>query len=518
MTAETSREERILLLAPTGRDAELAAVVLGAAGLQSEVCRQIAELCREISLGAGAAFIAEEVLSPAALTQIASTVQLQEPWSDLPVVIFGSRGSARASEGAMLSLADALGNVTVIDRPFRRSTLVAIGRAALRARRRQYAARGLLEQLRDSVRQRDEFLAILGHELRNPLAAIDLSFHLADRGGDAVRHLAVARRQTRKLSRLVDDLLDVSRVTTGKITLRPEILDLRSLGARCVEALSGAAEASGIGLTFIPCDAPVPVRGDVTRLDQVISNLVTNALKYTPRGGRVRVTLERDGGVAVLRVEDDGVGLVAGDRERIFEPFVQAAASLDRSRGGMGLGLALVRKLVEMHEGSVTAMSDGPGHGSVFVVRLPMTDATPSLPARPPSSNGGCRRVLVIDDNDDVRDALAAALTSHGHDVRAAPDGPAGLTLASECEPEFVLIDIGLPGMDGFEVGRRLRERHGDAPFLVAITGYGRTEDRESSRAAGFDLHLTKPVNLEQLRSIVGGGREANAYRAFTEG
>lgn len=505
MTEQTSSEARILLLAPTGRDAELAAAVLEAAGLKAQICRTVADLCGEIARGAGAVFIAQEALSARALADISSAVERQAPWSDLPIVIFGGREPPRGGEAATLSLADALGNVTLIDRPIRRSTLVAMGRAALRARTRQYAARGLLEQLRDSVRQRDEFLALLGHELRNPLGAIDLSLHLVNAGRDAARHLAVARRQTRKLARLVDDLLDVSRVTTGKIVLRPEIIDLGRLATRCVDALAGTAEASGVALSCACGDARVRVTGDVTRLDQVISNLVSNAIKYTPAGGRVRVSVERDGEAAAVRVEDDGIGLAPADTERIFEPFVQASSSLDRSRGGMGLGLALVRKLVEMHDGTVFARSEGLGRGTTFTVHLPLTTATLAADSPRPTSSGRRRRVLVIDDNDDLREALATALASHGHEVHAAADGPAGLTLASETDPEFVLVDIGLPGMDGFEVARRLRERHGSGPFLVAITGYGRAEDRESSRSAGFDLHLTKPIDLDHLQSIVAG-------------
>ncbi|HET7754067.1 MAG TPA: hybrid sensor histidine kinase/response regulator, partial [Anaeromyxobacteraceae bacterium] len=478
---------------------------LAAAGLEAQICRTVPDLCGEIARGAGAAFIAQEALSATALAAIAGAVERQEPWSDLPIVIFGGCESPRGGEAATLSLADALGNVTLIDRPIRRSTLVAMGRAALRARTRQYAARGLLEQLRDSVRQRDEFLALLGHELRNPLGAIDLSLHLVNAGRDPARHLAVARRQTRKLSRLVDDLLDVSRVTTGKIVLRPESVDLGRLATRCVDALAGTADASGVALTCACGDARVRVTGDVTRLDQVISNLVSNAIKYTPAGGRVHVTVERNGDVAALRVDDNGIGLAPADRERIFEPFVQASSSLDRSRGGMGLGLALVRKLVEMHHGTVAARSEGLGRGTTFTVHLPITSEAVSAVTPPRTSRGESRRVLVIDDNDDLREALAAALATHGHQVHAAADGPTGLTLASEIDPEFVLVDIGLPGIDGFEVARRLRERHGPGPFLVAITGYGTAEDRERSRSAGFDLHLTKPVDLDHLQSIVAG-------------
>jgi signal transduction histidine kinase/CheY-like chemotaxis protein len=496
--------ERLLVLAPTGRDALLATDVLRRAGLTAEPCASVADLCAEIERGAGAVLLTEEVLTAPGLRTLAGVIAAQEPWSDLPVVVFSSAAPHDAA-GAADPL-EALGNVTLVDRPLRRRTLVSVARAALRARRRQYAARGILAEVREAVRQRDAFLALLGHELRNPLAAIELAGQLLDRGARPERQLAVVRRQTRQLARIVEDLLDVSRVTSGKVTLRRGVVDLRAVAERCVE-LQAAGEGGGVDVACDGAGDPAFVYADEARLEQVIANLVSNAVKYTPPGGRVRVSVAREGGDAVLRVADDGVGLAEEDLARIFQPFVQVESSLDRARGGMGLGLTLVRALVGMHGGAVEARSAGRGRGSEFVVRLAAVAApADAAPAAGPTPRGVCRDLLVVDDNDDVREAFVAALEHAGHRVRAAADAFSALALAREQPPQVAFLDIGLPGMDGYELARRLRAEHGARTVLVAVSGYGQPEDRDRSREAGFDLHLTKPVELERVDALLCGG------------
>lgn len=501
MRTAQARSERLLVLAPTGRDAELVRQVFAAAGLVAERCSAVEELCARARDGAGALLVAEEALTHAAMRAIAELVRAQEPWSDLPVLVFSSRVDAYTAVGDPLR---ALGNVTVVERPLSRGALLSMARSALRARRRQYAAREVLEQVRVAVRQRDDFMALLGHELRNPLGAIDMAGELLERGNDPARPLAVIRRQTRQLSRIVDDLLDVSRVTAGKVVLRTGPVDLVLLGHRVVEGQSLAiAGRAGVELSFVAETPDLFTTGDEARLDQVLSNLVSNAVKYTPRGGHVRVTARREGEAAVLAVADDGIGISGEDLARIFEPFVQVSSALDRARGGMGLGLTLVRGLVELHGGTVHVHSDGIGRGSVFTVQLRAT-------ARPAVENGSAERheggaydVIVVEDQEDVRQTFLSALEQAGHRVRGAADGSEALALARERAPDVAFIDIGLPGMDGYEVAAALRGEVANETLLVAVTGYGLPEDRDRAIAAGFDLHLTKPVSLRRVELLL---------------
>jgi signal transduction histidine kinase/CheY-like chemotaxis protein len=405
------------------------------------------------------------------------------------------------------------GNVSFIDRPVQRRTLVAAVRSALRGRQRQYDARG-------AISAREQFLAMLGHELRNPLAAILFSTDLLGRrfGHDAgvVKPLAAIDRQTRHLSRLVDDLLDVGRVTSGKITLKREQLDLVALCARSVEAHQMMAETHGVSLVFTSGMKPIVVDGDIVRLEQVATNLLTNAIKYTPRGGQVQAWVLREGDHALLRVEDTGVGIPREHLSSIFELFAQAPTTLDRSRGGMGLGLTLVRALVELQGGTVTAHSAGPDQGSRFEVRLPCVEAGAAVEAPAPElgqviENERHRRppglrIVVIDDNVDVREALIELLALKGHSVEEAADGPQGLTRIMSTRPDAALIDIGLPGFDGYELARRARRKFGDSLLLIAMTGYGQAEDNRRAFEAGFDGHITKPVSIDEVESALRRG------------
>jgi len=374
----------------------------------------------------------------------------------------------------------------------------------------------LFRELEAANRGKDEFLAMLGHELRNPLGTIASAVDALDRvaADPAARQLSgLIGRQARVLGRLVDDLLDVARVASGKLVIERRPVDLRDVAARCLDALrqAGRTRAHEVSLD----GAPAPVAGDGLRLEQVVANLVDNALKYTPPGGRVTVSTGRDGGDAVLRVADTGPGLPPELLPRVFDLFTQGPQGLDRSRGGLGLGLALVKRLVELHGGSVSAASAGPGAGAEFVVRLParageaLPAPAPSSPlARPTSARApeARRRVLVVEDNADAREALRVSLTLAGHEVAEAADGPAGLEQLAACRPDVALIDVGLPGLDGYEVARRARQRDETRDvFLVALTGYGQAEDRRRALDAGFDRHLTKPVDPAVLREVMQG-------------
>jgi len=501
--------ERIVVLAPTARDAPLTVAILSRASLASVIARDAADLCRTLEEGAAAALVAEEVFLRGGGAPLREWLARQPPWSDLPVIVFTAAGAAAEARSLAIETLAEFGNVTLLDRPVRLVTLLTAVRAALRVRQRQYRMKELLEQLAGSVRTRDQFLAMLGHELRNPLAAIHTATELLVRAPSAPeRPAGVIARQTRKLARLVDDLLEVSRVESGKIALHRSVIDLRGAVERSIEAMGGRAERAGVHVHFALPEDPIPVDGDPERLEQVVGNLVANAVKYTPAGGSVDVSVERIAAAALLRVRDTGVGIAPDMLECIFEPFTQVMTSLDRSEGGLGLGLALVRGLVTLHGGRVHARSDGPGRGAELLVELPVAasplaaaaaTAGPTETHEPPAR----RHVLVVEDNADNRDTLVMLLESFGHDVVTASDGPSGVRTGLAAHPEVAIVDIGLPGFDGYEVGRRLREALGRSVTLVALTGYGQAEDRARAQAAGFDVHLTKPADVATVAAVV---------------
>ncbi len=367
------------------------------------------------------------------------------------------------------------------------------------------ARRRAEEALRDADRRKDEFLAVLAHELRNPLAPILNSAHLLRLTGAVSpaqsRPLEVVERQVRHMSRLLDDLLDVSRISRGKVLLRREPMDLASVVRATTDDLRSLLEQHQLTLVLRVEAEPVPVLGDATRLAQVLGNLLQNARKFTNTGGHVTVTLRRDADAAVLTVADDGIGMDAEILGRLFEPFSQADRTLDRSGGGLGLGLALVRGLVALHDGTVTAASEGPGHGSTFTVRLPLAPELPAaLPVHGTARPARRRRVLVVEDNADVAESLSLVLESFGHEVTVARNGPEAVDAARAQPPEIVLCDIGLPGgMDGYAVARALRAQQVQRMHLVAVSGYGQAEDKARAAAAGFDRHLTKPLDPLRL-------------------
>jgi signal transduction histidine kinase/ActR/RegA family two-component response regulator len=360
-----------------------------------------------------------------------------------------------------------------------------------------------LTRVQRESRSKDEFLAMLAHELRNPLGAIGGAAQilgLADlREPRAIRAREVIQRQVQHMARLVDDLLDVGRVVTGKIVLNPQPVDMAESVRGCVSALTSTEHAEGRVEIVVE---PVWVNADVVRLEQIVSNLVSNALKFTPPDREVRVSVGKEGGSAVLRVTDQGIGIGPDLLPHIFDLFVQADVTRDRTRGGLGIGLTLVRRLVELHGGAIDAASLGPGQGATFTVRLPAIRARATapeqerVPVRRPA-----RRVLLVDDLADVREMYALVLQAEGHDVHQATDGPSALAAFDRVVPDVVIIDIGLPIMDGYEVARRLRaQAAGRELTLIAMTGYGFPEDRVRSSEAGFDGHLVKPAAPEDLR------------------
>jgi signal transduction histidine kinase/ActR/RegA family two-component response regulator len=506
MTERTPDSLVAAVLAPLGRDAALATSCLNDAGIEALAVGDFATLHERIQAGVGAVLVTEDVLTIERVQTLAVLMRAQPPWSDLPIIIFSS--AVRGLPSRLAAHLQDLGNVSFVDRPVQRRTLIAAVRSALRARQRQYEARRAIEA-------REQFLAMLGHELRNPLAAIRLATDLFGRREKSqestAKYTTSVERQTNHLRRLVDDMLDVARVTSGKVSLRRERVELSSLVRRSVETHRSMAEAHGLSLSFSNGGVDAVVDGDVVRLDQVVTNLITNAVKYTPAGGQVEVRLDLQGGEALLTVRDTGIGIPQEHLRSIFDMFAQVPTSIDRSSGGLGLGLTLVRSLVELQGGSVSANSEGKGRGSVFTVRLPL--ASPALVSVPDAPRGSARsqpapdRIVVVDDNDEVREMLVEVLELDGYTVQQAATGPEGLTCILSARPNAAIIDIGLPGLDGYEVARRARAVLGDSLVLVAMSGYGQAEDRARAVQAGFDTHITKPASLDEIQAALSPAR-----------
>jgi signal transduction histidine kinase/CheY-like chemotaxis protein len=390
-------------------------------------------------------------------------------------------------------------------------SILVFGHLTRRARRhaeeRLREAEAAKESLKESDRRKDEFLAMLGHELRNPLSPIHNALQVLNLVGgpdpSAVEARAIVERQVGHMSRLLDDLLDVSRIAHGKIRLKKEPCDLARIVRDTAEDYRSTLAESHLELRLDTPDLPLWVEGDPARLAQVVGNLLHNARKFSQPGGVVRVAVDRsDDGTYCLSVADTGIGIESSMLPRLFAPFVQADNRLDRSRGGLGVGLALVRGIVDLHGGQVSAESPGPGLGSRFTIRLPeaaMERPAAAPPAHPPAPDRSIR-VLVIEDHADTANSLRMLLELSGHEAEAARTGAAGLEAARRFRPQVVFCDIGLPGMDGYEVARRLRQddRLSDV-YLVALTGYGQDRDRLQAQEAGFDLHMTKPIQFSAL-------------------
>ena len=498
-------ERRLLILAPVGKDASLIEGMLRKEGIASARCADLQSLARELERGSAAILVAEEALPREG--QLAEIIGRQPAWSDLPVLILTRAG---ANSAVVARAVETLGNVTLLERPVRTTALASAVRSALRARQRQYQTRTYLHERDEANRRKDEFLATLAHELRNPLAPIRNAVNLlqlsgAERPSGEVWEMM--DRQVAHMVRLVDDLMEVSRITRGKIELRKRALDLADVVSAAVETARPLVEAAGHRLNVALPPEPLVVEADPVRLAQVFSNLLNNAVRYTDAGGRIDITAWREAGTAMISVSDTGIGIAAEALPRVFDMFVQGDARDSRAQTGLGIGLTLVRSLVAMHGGSVTALSAGEGRGSEFVVRLPLAGQQPAR-AQPGAGGAlkiaGLPRVMVVDDNRDAANTLAALLQVLGAEVQVAHDGRTALDMLAAFRPAAVFLDLGMPGMDGYETARHIRA-HAESrnTTIVALTGWGQERDRRQSEAAGFDQHLVKPADLQALRAVL---------------
>jgi signal transduction histidine kinase/CheY-like chemotaxis protein len=506
-------ERRVLILAPSRRDGEVTGELLAGAGLTYYICRAAPELAEQIAAGAGAVVLTDAALRAPHIEHLRAALGRQQDWSDLPIVLLCRIG---AHSAIMSQVIASLTNVTLLDRPSSARILLSAVQAAVRGRLRQYQLREQLAALRSAQdalrarerqlhladRRKDEFLAMLAHELRNPLAPIRNAGELlarippTDVGTQATA--AIVKRQVAHLSRLVDDLLDVSRITQGRIELHRESVDLTGVVAQAMESVDPLFREHEQRVFVTSSYGPLWVNGDSARLVQCVTNILTNAAKYTDRGGQIHVEVRAQDAEAVIVVADNGVGIAPELLPQIFDLFVQSDRSLDRSQGGLGIGLSVVQRLIHMHGGTVSARSDGPGRGATFEMRLPRVAAPAQEEESAPARGIATRRILIVDDNTDAADSLAMILNMDGHEAEPVYDARAALERVGSFAPEVILLDIGLPGMDGYEVARRLRAG-GSRAQLVALTGYGRLEDIERAKAAGFDAHLVKPIDVQLL-------------------
>ena len=507
-TRARSLERRLLIVAPVGKDAALVKTMLRRHGVDCLPCTGVEALVEELERGAAAILISEEVLAQRD-GRLAQFIARQPPWSDLPVLLLTHKG---ADSTAVTCALENLGNVTLIERPVRVGALVSSVHSALRARERQYQARAYLEEREEADRRKDQFLATLAHELRNPLAPIRNALYLlrlspGGHDGATASVTEMMGRQVDHLVRLVDDLMEVSRITRGKIELRKEVTNLATVIGSAAETSRPLIDSAGHKLAVALPAEPLMLDADPVRLAQVFSNLLHNAAKYTDPGGRIDIVVRREGPHAVISIRDTGIGIPAEALCRIFDMFVQADARDSRAQSGLGIGLTLARSLVELHGGSISAGSEGCGHGSEFVVRLPLLDgrhaSESSSDAALPDIDGA-PRILVVDDNQDAANTLGALLRVLGADVRIAHDGRAALDAFAAFRPAVTFLDLGMPGMDGYEVAHRIRARGGaNGAILVALTGRGQEKDRHCTAAAGFDHHLIKPARIDALQAVL---------------
>jgi PAS domain S-box-containing protein len=636
----TKPEYRVLMLTPNLRDATLTRSLLGEAGVEIAICREVDSLRREIEAGVGCLIVAEEGITAPAQRALAEIIEAQPPWSDLPLLVLTRLGANSETVNAANA---SLGNVTLLERPVRIAALVSAVRVALRARARQYELRSRLEAqallativsssddaiiskdldgiitswnqgaqrlygytpqeaigrpitmlmppdrhhemhdilvrirrgervehyeterlckdgtvvqvslsvsplvaadgrivgaskiarditdrkraedaLREASRRKDEFLATLAHELRNPLAPIRNSLHLLELGSHSNPGVEYVRemmeRQVSHMVRMVDDLMEVSRITRGKIDLRRERIELDSVIRSAIETSQPLFEAGGHRLDVVLPSDPLVLDADPVRLAQVFANLLNNAAKYTEHPGTIRLAARREDGHVEVSVQDGGIGIPTEMLPRVFEMFAQIDSARRRSQGGLGIGLTLVRDLVQMHGGTVSAHSRGPGTGSEFVVRLPLVDGAVVAPPRPRGKPTALLplRVMVVDDNHDAADSLGMLLKFLGAEVHIAYDGSEALSALMSFDADLMLLDIGMPGMDGYELARRIRKRPGlEGLKLIALTGWGQEEDRRATAAAGFDHHLIKPTGIEALRTLMAtvGARDERRH------
>jgi signal transduction histidine kinase/ActR/RegA family two-component response regulator len=529
---DSEAARRVLVFAPVGRDAGLTHEFLNRASIPNSICESVAELCDVFErAGGGALLLTEEALDDPAFPQVAALLNGQPPWSDVPVLLFAGSSGADMTLRTIRSI-ESLRNVTLFERPIRLAAVLTAIRAALRGRARQYEVRDLLIELREARagaeaanRLKDEFLATLSHELRTPLNAILGWTSMLTRGqiepGRMPRVFEALDRNAQSQAQLIADVLDVSRIITGKLQLQLDTVDMCDLVAQATDSVRAAAAGKDIQLSIEETPHCV-VRGDAGRLQQVVWNLLSNAIKFTPSGGSIRISVTRTDGQVSVSVADTGAGIAPEFLPHVFDRFRQADQTSTRVHGGLGLGLSIVRHLVELHGGTVAVSSGGQGQGACFSVRLRAEDrGVTDVPVFSPPSPGpdvslAGRTILVVDDDASTREVVAAALERGGAQVRVAASAAEGWTALHDRTPDVLIADLAMPLEDGFSLMRRVRN---DAAFgrqlpAIALSAFADARSEQSARAAGFSAFLAKPARPEALLGLIG--RLLNAPEAHS--
>lgn len=528
-TAKESKnlEERVLVFMPTGRDASLVCSTLETAGIFAQVCTNQIEVEENFFSGAGAVLISEEALVNATLEHLAETFSRQPVWSDVPVVVFAINGR---NPEMLLETVGTRFNATIVERPIRKTLLVSAVRSALRAREKQYQTRDLLNQLEEADRQKDLFLATLSHELRTPLNSmlgwIQLLRNKSNSAVDASHALEVIERNAKAQSEIVSDILFVSRVITGKLELKTELIDLIPVIESAIDIISPSAESKEIRLQTAFVSNVNRINGDGDRLRQVFLNLLSNAVKFTPRGGQIDVRAAMKGANIEVEVSDSGKGISPEFLPFVFERFRQADNSYTREVGGLGLGLAIVRYLIELHGGKVSAKSDGKNRGAAFTVSLPSVAQQEQFPGAQQNFTGQFQEseneellkgihLLIVEDDEDSREMLKVMFEHYGMKTTVAASAADALEKILQVKPDVLISDVGLPGEDGYELMRKIRalspEQGGTVP-AVALTGYASLQDRTHALKVGYQEHLSKPVDIDKLVELVKGLVKQNKF------
>ena len=500
--------EVALLVSPNATDAEFALNFLRHHRIEARSFADIPHAMEALDERSGCLILVEHALLADDLPLLRKKLRQLPDWFDLPLILIAR--NAGESAGLVAQAFPKSGNVTLLERPLNPHTFTSAVEVALRAAARQRDIGALLEQRAQAVKLRDEFLAMLAHELRNPLAPMRNALYLLRRPGIdenvARSSIDILQRQLDHIVRMVDDLMDVARLERGKVVLKKQHIDLNRTVDAAADACFSFVQERGHRIVVDCHDQALPVEIDPVRIEQIVCNLLHNAAKFTPTRGVIRVQTSVEGAQARILVEDHGVGFEPECADALFEPFLQVNPGLDRATSGLGMGLTIARRLAELHGGSICASSEGPGKGARFVVQLPLSgpDSATRVDQASPESLTPARRVVVVEDNPDIRTTLDLMLRLWGHDVASADDGVAGLECILRSEPDFALIDIGLPGMNGYDVARAVRRRLPNSAIkLIAVTGYGQPNDLVASSDAGFDEHLLKPVEPEVLRQLM---------------
>ena len=496
------------IVSPYAADADLAVRFLQREAIEARAYANLRQLGAVLDESAGCLVLVEEALVASDIAALREAIAALPAWCDLPLILVARNVAALAS--ATATVFPESGNVALLERPLNPHTLVSAVQVALRASGRQRQVGELIAQREQAVKLREEFIAMLAHELRNPLAPMRNALYIMRtrqlEDPVVLKSTEILDRQVNHVARLVDDLMDVARLERGKVNLQKQRIDLNRVVAAAVESCLQMVQDRGHHIAVHFGAEALPVDADSVRIEQIVCNLVHNASKFTAEPGRIRVETSVQGSMAVIAVEDQGIGFDPQTAEELFSPFLQANPTLERSPGGLGIGLTIVRRLVELHGGSVHAESPGPGKGSRFAVQIPRAApiAAEISRAEPATGKSQPRRVVVIEDSEDIRETLGTILAMWGHQVSMADDGMAGIDCIRAQRPDVALIDIGLPGMNGYDVARAVRRDMPEQRIrLVAITGYGQPADRARAMQAGFDAHLLKPIAPQMLKELL---------------